>query len=110
MSDKFIDKLGQAGAGSIDVAKPSPSADKNNMQSSSCCKEQVKEHMDVIASCGTKVGVVDRVEGGSIKLAKKDSPDGQHHMIPNAWIDHVDTNVHLNRNNQEVKRHWQSAQ
>src|SRR5260370_1242234 len=39
----------------------------------------IKEHMDVIASCGTKVGVVDRVEGNAIKLTKKDSPDGQHH-------------------------------
>jgi Uncharacterized protein conserved in bacteria (DUF2171) len=33
--------------------------------------------MDVIASCGKKVGVVDHVGGGAIKLTKKDSPDGQ---------------------------------
>jgi hypothetical protein len=28
--------------------------------------------MDVIASCGTKVGVVDHIEAGTIKLTKKD--------------------------------------
>src|ERR1700726_712469 len=42
----------------------------------------IKVHMDVIASCGKKVGVVDHVEGGAIKLTKKDSPDDQHHFIP----------------------------
>jgi Uncharacterized protein conserved in bacteria (DUF2171) len=31
----------------------------------------IKEHMDVIASCGKKVGVVDHVGGGAIKLTKK---------------------------------------
>ena len=46
----------------------------------------IKEHMDVIASCGKKVGVVDHVGGGAIKLTKKDSPDGQHHFIPVGWI------------------------
>ena len=47
----------------------------------------IKEHMDVIASCGKKVGVVDEVGGGAIKLTKKDSPDGQHHFIPVGWIE-----------------------
>lgn len=42
----------------------------------------IKERMDVIASCGKKVGVVDHVEGGAIKLTKNDSKDGQHHFIP----------------------------
>ena len=42
----------------------------------------IKEHMDVIASCGKKVGVVDNVGGGAIKLTKKDSSDGQHHFLP----------------------------
>src|SRR5450432_767672 len=53
----------------------------------------IKERMDVIASCGKKVGVVDHVEGGAIKLTKNDSPDGQHHFIPTGWVDHVDSHV-----------------
>src|ERR1700755_837670 len=35
----------------------------------------IKEHMDVYASCGTKVGRVDHVKGDQIKLTKNDSPD-----------------------------------
>ena len=36
----------------------------------------IRPHMNVIASCGTQVGVVDRVEGGAIKLTKDGSTDG----------------------------------
>ena len=65
--------------------------------------------MDVIASCGKKVGVVDRVEGDSIKLTKKDSPDGHHHLIPTSWVARVDQHVHLNKNSEEAAREWQDA-
>jgi len=68
----------------------------------------VKERMDVIASCGTKVGVVDHVESGTIKLTKNDSPDGQHHFIPMGWVDHVDNHVHLKKNSQDAKQEWKS--
>src|SRR5688500_7827055 len=37
----------------------------------------IRERMDVIGSCGNKLGVVDHVEGGSIKLTRKDSADGE---------------------------------
>jgi hypothetical protein len=66
----------------------------------------VHERMDVIASCGKKVGVVDHVENGSIKLTRKDSPDGQHHFIPADWVDHTDAEVHLNRNSEEAELGW----
>ena len=69
----------------------------------------IQEKMDVIASCGTKVGVVDHVEVGALKLTKNDSPDGIHHRIPASWVDHVDTHVHLNINSEEVARDWQPA-
>jgi hypothetical protein len=68
----------------------------------------VKERMDVIASCGKKVGVVDHVEGQTLKLTKNDSPDGQHHFIPAGWIDHVDTHVHLKKNSVEAEQGWKS--
>jgi len=68
----------------------------------------IEERMDVIASCGTKVGVVDHVEDGAIKLTKNDSPDGKHHFIPTGWVDHVDNHVHLKKNSQETKQGWQA--
>ena len=68
----------------------------------------IRERMDVIASCGNKVGVVDNVEGGAIKLTKNDSPDGQRHFIPAGWIERVDAHVHLNKNSQETEQVWKS--
>lgn len=47
--------------------------------------EQVREHMEVVGSGGGHVGTVDKVEGGRIKLTKKDDPDGSgahHHFLP----------------------------
>ncbi len=71
--------------------------------------EGIKVHMNVIASCGKKVGVVDAVEQNSIKLTRKDSPDNQHHFIPLNWVSHVDSHVHLNRNSKEAAEGWQSS-
>ena len=68
---------------------------------------QLAEHMDVIASDGSKVGRVDHLEGSDrIKLTKTDSPDGQHHFIPLSWVDHVDQHVHLNKSAEAVKAGW----
>ena len=67
----------------------------------------IKEHMDVIASCGEKIGVVDGVEGSAIKLTKNDSPDGRHHFIPTEWVARVDNHVHLMKNSKEAELFWQ---
>ena len=69
----------------------------------------IKEHMDVIASCGKKVGIVEQVGGGAIKLTKKDSRDGQHHFISIGWIERVDSHVHLNKNSIETEQNWKRA-
>ena len=39
---------------------------------------KIKEHMEVIGADGVHVGTVDKVEGGRIKLTKKDSGEGSH--------------------------------
>jgi hypothetical protein len=40
----------------------------------------IREHMEVVGADGVHVGTVDRVEGGRIKLSKKDSGShGDHH-------------------------------
>lgn len=35
-------------------------------------KSAIKDHTQVVASCGTHVGVVDHLDGERIKLAKSD--------------------------------------
>jgi hypothetical protein len=68
---------------------------------------QVQEHMEVLGSDGQHVGVVDRLEDGSIKLTKDDpKSDGMHHYIPSDWIDHVDEHVHLNKSSHDAMRQW----
>jgi len=69
----------------------------------------IREHQEVYASCGTKVGTVDRVEGSTIKLTKNDSPDGMHHRIPMSWVKKVGDRVELDRDHLQVQREWQTA-
>ncbi|MDH2174104.1 DUF2171 domain-containing protein, partial [Acinetobacter johnsonii] len=45
----------------------------------------IKKHSDVIASCGTKVGTVDHLEGDNQLKLTRDEND-QHHLIPTGWI------------------------
>jgi hypothetical protein len=69
----------------------------------------IREHMDVIASCGKKIGVVDGVEATAVKLTRKDSMDDQHHFLPLSWIARVDSQVHLNKNSKEAVSGWKSS-
>lgn len=70
----------------------------------------IKEHMDVIASDGQKVGRVDHLDGkDKIKLTKTDSADGKHHLVPVAWVAKVDSHVHLNKSAKEVTTNWSAA-
>ncbi len=68
----------------------------------------IREHMDVMGSCGNKLGHVDHVEGSQIKLTRNDSPDGMHHFILMSWVQRVDEHVHLNMDCDAVKREWKS--
>jgi hypothetical protein len=61
----------------------------------------IAERMDVIASCGSKVGVVDHVEGAALKLTRQGSGDGQHHYVPLSSVAKVDEHVHLKMNSKE---------
>ena len=69
----------------------------------------IKEHMEVIGSCGNTVGRVDQVEGNQIKLTRNDSPDGQHHLIPLDWVNFVDEHVHLHKDCDQTRREWRPA-
>jgi hypothetical protein len=63
----------------------------------------IKEHMEVIGADGVYVGTVDNVEGGRIKLTKKDSGEGahkgHHHYIKRSLVAEVEGNkVRLSAN------------
>ncbi len=74
-------------------------------------KSEIKEHMEVLGSDGQHVGKVDHLEGSNqIKLTKSDPKSGgQHHLIPLAWVDHVDQHVHLNRASKDAQQQWKIA-
>ena len=78
-------------------------------QNKSCGPCDIHDRMEVIGSCGNKLGTVDHVEGERIKLTKQDSPDGQHHYIPTQWVESVDDKVHLSKNCGEAQREWTAA-
>jgi hypothetical protein len=57
---------------------------------------EIKEHMEVIGADGVHVGTVDRLEGGRIKLTRKDSGEGSHkghhHYIDRGLVAAVEGN------------------
>ena len=67
----------------------------------------IREHMEVYGACGGYLGKVDHVEGNQIKLAKSDSPDGLHHLIPLSWVAKVHDHIHLNKDCADAKSEWQ---
>lgn len=63
----------------------------------------IKQHMEVVGADGVHVGTVDKVEGGRIKLTKKDSGEGahkgHHHYISTALVAEVEgSKVRLSAN------------
>ncbi|CAB1221403.1 DUF2171 domain-containing protein [Acinetobacter bouvetii] len=69
----------------------------------------ITKHADVIATCGTKVGTVDHLQGtDQIKLTRNE--EGSHHLIPLSWVSEIkDNQVMLNVDSEEVKSHWVAA-
>lgn len=53
-------------------------------------ESDIRDHMEVTDSAGAHVGTVDHVEGGRIKLARRDSADGQHHYLATSDVERVD--------------------
>jgi len=64
---------------------------------------KIKEHMEVIGADGVHIGTVDHIEGGRIKLTRKDSGQGSHkghhHYVPAGLVADVEGNkVRLSAN------------
>jgi hypothetical protein len=68
----------------------------------------IRQHMEVLCSKGMHVGTVDHVDGDQIKLTRRDSEDGMHHLIPISLVESVDTKVHLSQPCDEVKKIWKT--
>ena len=67
-------------------------------------QRSIEEHMEVVGSCGNRVGTVDHVEGERIKLTRDDHADGvDHHYLPLSAVDGVqDGRVVLTMNHMEA--------
>lgn len=115
MASKIKDKVAEMGHNIAEGAEKAADVVKEKTGLGTPSKDRdaglqgIQEHMDVIASCGTKVGVVDRVENGAIKLTKNSSPDGQHHFLPAGWVESVDDSVHLKKNSKETAQNWKTS-
>ena len=81
----------------------------------------VQEHMEVIGADGVHVGTVDRVEGGRIKLTKKDStveiegaeqPEhaGHHHYIDGGLVAEVEGDKVRLSANADVARSFETEE
>jgi hypothetical protein len=66
----------------------------NDSEGKHMSDSRIKEHMEVIGADGVHVGTIDKVEGGRIKLTKKDSGEGSHkghhHFIDKGLVAEVE--------------------
>jgi hypothetical protein len=68
---------------------------------------QITEHAEVYSADNQRIGRVDSVKGGQIKLTRIDSTDGKHHFIPTTWVaSAAGDKVRLNRNAYVVRGQW----
>ena len=60
-------------------------------------RSRIRDHMDVVASDGDRIGRVDSVDGDRIKLTRDSSPGGDHHFVDLSDVARVDEQVHLSK-------------
>jgi hypothetical protein len=64
--------------------------------------------MAIIGSCGERVGLVECVEGNTIKLTRNEPlTRGEPHYLPLGWVAKVDQAVRLNKRCEDVLRAWE---
>jgi len=72
--------------------------------------KQIREHMEVVGSCGSHVGTVDHMDGKSIKLTQSDvNAGGEHHWLPVELVDKVDEKVRLKCNHMDAMNKWTTS-
>jgi hypothetical protein len=65
---------------------------------------RIQKHMDVVSSKSEPLGIVDHLDGSTLKLSR--DVVGQHHFVPLTWVDYIDEKIHLKRTAKEVERLW----
>lgn len=68
----------------------------------------IKNHMEVVTSDSTLLGIVDHVDANQTLKLTKDR-QGQHHWIPLDWVEDINTRVHLDRSSQQAHQHWMTT-
>jgi hypothetical protein len=73
-------------------------------------ENDIRPDMEVISSDGERVGVVESVEDGRVRLTKYGSASGGvSHYIPVSWVAAVDWAVYLNKPCAEAQAGWQEV-
>jgi hypothetical protein len=68
---------------------------------------EVREGMEVVGSCGGRVGVVDGLEGASLRLsAVSEGARGEARYVPLEWVAWVRGHVRLSRPCGDVREEW----
>ena len=67
----------------------------------------INSQMEVVGSDGGHVGLVDQLDGASIRLTE--SPEEAAHLIPLEWVDQIDDKVHLLKAARDAMTQWQTA-
>ena len=71
---------------------------------------KLKKRMSVIAADGRRIGFVKRMAWpDKIRLTCLNGGHGYDHLIPVAWIAHVDKYVYLNRASAYVAANWENT-
>jgi len=56
-------------------------------------------------TAGEHVGTVDHLDGGYVKMKRRDAPDRRHHWFPVNWVDRVEDGiVYLNQTLEDFER------
>ena len=73
-------------------------------------RSRLTKDLEVVGSDGRHVGVIDHVEGGSMKLKRLDpASGGQHHLLPTSLVASVDRQAMLNITAAEAEQRWTAA-
>jgi len=68
--------------------------------------KEIREHMEVKAVDGRRIGTVDHMDGTlCITLLKMSAEDRKHRLIPLEWVDR-DAHLHLSKSVDEVRSQW----
>jgi hypothetical protein len=71
---------------------------------------KLKKRMSVIAADGRRIGFVARMAWpGKVRLTSLSGGNGYDHLIPLAWIGHIDRYVYLSRSSAYVAAHWENV-